>query len=636
VEAPPAEAPQVPMEPMQAPAPPEPELSPEEMKLKGNELFKAGRHPEAVEWYSKAVAADPSSHVFLSNRCAANAAMGNWELVQQDATKCIEVAQVPFPKGHIHLARACLRLKDWSAGAVAVTAGLVAHPEDKELLQLQADLLEGAVTAAKDGQVCTGPGVEVLIGLCKSNGNDKYKAKLYSHAVDHYGKAIMLADKWSAEQALLCTLLANRAAAYLMLRECHSCAADCERGVAIDPTNGKLWGRWASSVLALGQLDEALSILDRADSLTPGLDQAKSVRENVANIQRLINEGDEALSGETKSPGKALKCYLDAEERGVTAWEKLTLKIARAYLELRQFPRVMNTTQQILKQTGGKHVGALLLRAEAMYLNNSHPIDSSAFVEHVDQALKLVTTALSLDPDHEEAKQNRKKLKGVRSAVASTKEKMTGREFDAARQLLTQALELDSNNKILCARLYAERAKAALRQKDFQAAMKDAAQATYRDHELKDAYLTKASAYKGLQKYEEAVRELESLARWCRDETVHQRYQEAVFELKKSKRTDLYELLGVSCVASGMEIRKGFREKAAQWHPDKWSNKTDEEKKHAEATFKLLNEAQEILLDPTTKELWDKGYDLEGIKEQVEIRKQRAHRGGGGCCGGGC
>jgi len=50
------------------------------------------------------------------------------------------------------------------------------------------------------------------------------------------------------------------------------------------------------------------------------------------------------------------------------------------------------------------------------------------------------------------------------------------------------------------------------------------------------------------------------------------------------------------------------------WHPDKFSTEPEDERKKAEEKFKEIGEAYEILKNPTTRERYDAGYDIEDIK----------------------
>lgn len=82
-------------------------------------------------------------------------------------------------------------------------------------------------------------------------------------------------------------------------------------------------------------------------------------------------------------------------------------------------------------------------------------------------------------------------------------------------------------------------------------------------------------------------------------------------------KKDFYEILGISKSASPEEIKKAYRKKAIQYHPDK--NPGD---KSAEENFKLAAEAYEVLSDPNKKAK----YDQYG---------HAAFEGGGGFGGGG-
>ena len=63
---------------------------------------------------------------------------------------------------------------------------------------------------------------------------------------------------------------------------------------------------------------------------------------------------------------------------------------------------------------------------------------------------------------------------------------------------------------------------------------------------------------------------------------------------------DLYKVLGVDKSASQTEIKKGYRAKAKEYHPDK--NPGDKE---SEANFKDIAYAYEILSDEDKKAIYD-------------------------------
>ncbi|CAJ1372766.1 unnamed protein product [Effrenium voratum] len=242
--------------------------------------------------------------------------------------------------------------------------------------------------------------------------------------------------------------------------------------------------------------------------------------------------------------------------------------------------------------------------------------------------------ALSFDPDHQEAQAFRKRLRSLCGKHGELKELMDSREFEKALEVVDSMLELCQDNTAMMASLYTERAKANVRLKDWRSVIKDVGQATYRNHSLVQPYLFRAQALQALERHEDAVKELESLMSWHPVESVYHKVEEAKFLLRKHKRKNYYEVLGVPSVASHLEIKKAYRERAAEWHPDKKSHLDEAARKNAEEMFKTIGEAYEILTDPAKKELYEKGYDLEGINEQIELKKRRTGccNGRGGCC----
>ncbi len=74
---------------------------------------------------------------------------------------------------------------------------------------------------------------------------------------------------------------------------------------------------------------------------------------------------------------------------------------------------------------------------------------------------------------------------------------------------------------------------------------------------------------------------------------------------------DLYQTLGVSKTASLDEVKKAYRKLAKEWHPDK--HKGD---KTAEAKFKEINSAYEVLSDPEKRRNYDQFGNAEGFGQQ--------------------
>ena len=70
-----------------------------------------------------------------------------------------------------------------------------------------------------------------------------------------------------------------------------------------------------------------------------------------------------------------------------------------------------------------------------------------------------------------------------------------------------------------------------------------------------------------------------------------------------TKKTDYYRVLGIKTNADDKQIRQAFRELARKYHPD-----LNPDSNRAEANFKAVNEAYEVLSDPDSR----KKYDLYG------------------------
>ena len=87
---------------------------------------------------------------------------------------------------------------------------------------------------------------------------------------------------------------------------------------------------------------------------------------------------------------------------------------------------------------------------------------------------------------------------------------------------------------------------------------------------------------------------------------------------------DFYSVLGVDRDASEEEIKRAFREKASEYHPDVSDDPNAEEK------FKRIQDAKEVLLDDEKRRM----YDQMGHERFQQADKRGATEGGGAGAGG--
>ncbi|KAB5516911.1 small glutamine-rich tetratricopeptide repeat-containing protein A [Coniochaeta sp. 2T2.1] len=437
----------------------------------------------------------------------------------------------------------------------------------------------------------------------KNEGNKYFKAKEYTKALEYYTKAVVL-------QPESATYLSNRAAAYMSAGKYEDALEDCRKAAALDPNNSKILLRLARIYTSLGQPEEALATFGR-------IQPAPSAKDTAA-AREMLQHVNSAKSATRDGTSASMVLYaLDRAERllGVGALKPRKWQLMRGEALLKMgdahaLGEAQNIAMSMLRNNSLDPEG-LVLRGRALYAGGDN-----------DKAIAHFRKALSCDPDFKDA------IKWLRivQKLSRTKEEadsdLKSRRYQSAIDKYTSALDIDPANKQTNSKMLRNMATAKIQLKQFDEAIADCERAISLDPSYMNARKTKANAFGGAERWEDAVREWKSIQEMDpEDRTIAKEIRKAELELKKSQRKDYYKILGVSKDADDNQIKKAYRKLAIVHHPDK--NPDD---KDAEARFKDISEAYETLSDSQKRARYDSGDDLIDPSDMF---------GGGGGMGGG-
>ncbi|KAJ5907612.1 Tetratricopeptide-like helical [Penicillium taxi] len=147
----------------------------QELKAKGNELFKAGDYTGAEEFFSQAILKNPTDPTFFTNRAITRIKLEKWAEVEHDARAAIDIYGLKSPaalKSSFYLAQALLGLKRpqeaYDVASDAYQLSLAAKNVQTEnlsrtLLRAKQQLWDARETARLREMNETLKGVELLI-----------------------------------------------------------------------------------------------------------------------------------------------------------------------------------------------------------------------------------------------------------------------------------------------------------------------------------------------------------------------------------------------------------------------------------------------------------------------------------------
>lgn len=287
---------------------------------------------------------------------------------------------------------------------------------------------------------------------------------------------------------------------------------------------------------------------------------------------------------------------------------------SRCFYQLGDYYETIAEAGKLLK-LDPHHLEGLEMRGRAYYQLGEY-----------DAALNHYRQGLRLDPEHKGCKEGHKQLRQVQSLQSKAGKFWEKKDYMKALTQWQSLLELEPTHPLISLQALLQIARCHQSMKHWKEGLEKAKEACQRqDKSVLGHYLWAQLAVE-LEEWEVAVQQFKQAQELLSQnqgvpneeqvsgmslpttQKLEEEIRKAEARLKQSQQKDYYKILGVSRQATNKEIKKAYREKALQWHPDKHPD--EEDKVKAEKQFQLIAEAYEVLSDDEKRKKYDVGEEV--------------------------
>lgn len=428
---------------------------------------------------------------------------------------------------------------------------------------------------------------EITVGKVRSLGEEALSQRKYSEAATHYTRACEMEPQNAANHFKLYRVHAR-------MKQTMNAITDLNNAINLDPSKSTYRIERAKVLVSVGQCEEAME-----DYKALPKEQQNSGAGDFAAASKCAFQVKLATTAFLDEKYELSLGYLN--QALIFADQALDLSYMKAISSFHtgDYYTAVSETGKILK-VQNSHLDAYKLRGDSYYKLGEY-----------DTAINHYREGLKQDPEHKGCKAGHKQIKNMRKKVKKGDEAAKANNHQEALDYYWQAIMLDENHI-----LFKKETMLNIIKSLTAAGMhKDAIhEAKYRlslgQPELADYFIV-GDAQLNAEMYEEAIRSFRDSMEKANTNEEKQRVQEKVKKaetaLKQSKSKNYYKILGVSRNASSKEIKKGYRDGALKWHPDK---NTGDSKEEAEKMFQDISEAYEVLSDDEKRGKYDRGEDV--------------------------
>ncbi|XP_027071442.1 dnaJ protein P58IPK homolog [Coffea arabica] len=371
---------------------------------------------------------------------------------------------------------------------------------------------------------------------------------------------------------------------------------DLKAAIDADPALSEAYWHQASILRQLCRYEESEKSYNKFLELKPGNSAAEKELSQLSQAQSALNSASNLFdSGDFT---KALE-YIDKVVLVFSpACSKAKMLKVRLLIATKDYSGAISEAGYLLKEDED-NLDALLLRGRAYYYLADH-----------DVATRHYQKGLRLDPEHGELKKAYFGLKNLLKKTKSAEDNASKGKLRLAVEEYRAALALDPNHSAHNVNLHLGLCKVLVKLGRGSDAVSSCSEALEIDGELVEALVQRGEAKLLTEEWEGAVADLKLAAEKSpQDMSIREVLMKAERSLKLSQRKDWYKILGVSKTAPVSEIKKAYKKLALQWHPDKNVDNREE----AEAKFREIAAAYEVLGDEEKRTRYDSGEDIDDM-----------------------
>ncbi|KAG4913390.1 hypothetical protein JHK86_053823 [Glycine max] len=361
--------------------------------------------------------------------------------------------------------------------------------------------------------------------------------------------------------------LFERASQSIKVKDYTEALDDLNAAIEADPTLSKAYLFRASVLRQLCRYEQSERSYKKFLELKPGDSAAEKELSQLLQAQSALETAQSLYDSGNFS--KSLE-YIDKVVLVFSsACNKAKLLKVKVLIADKEYESAIAESGFLLKEDEN-NLEALLLRGRAYYYLADH-----------DVATRHFQKGLRLDPEHSELKKAYFGLKNLLKKSKSAEDNASKGKLRVAVEEFKAALAVDPIHLAHNVHLHLGLCKVLVKLGRGKDALDSCSEVLKIDEELVEALVQDMNIREAVMRAEKA--------------------------LKISKRKDYYKILGISKTASAADIKRAYKKLALQWHPDKNVDKREE----AEAKFREIAAAYEVLSDEDKRVRYDRGEDLE-------------------------